>query len=89
MENLRREIDSIDRELIQLFIKRMKTVGAISEYKKANGLPVFDEKRETEKITRAISGIDEEYRGETEEFIRFLMEISKRRQKKLRGEKDI
>ena len=66
MENLRREIDSTDRELIQLFIKRMKTVGAISEYKKANGLPIFDEKREAEKIARAVSGIDEEFRGETE-----------------------
>ena len=89
MENLRREIDVIDSAMTDLFIKRLETVEKISEYKEKNNLPVFDEKREAEKIKKAAENVREEYKSETEEFIRFLMDISKRRQRRLRGENSI
>lgn len=88
MENLRREIDETDSKMIALFIKRLETVEKISEYKEKNNLPVLDEKREAEKIKKAADSVREEYKSETEEFIKFLMDISKRRQKRLRGEKN-
>ena len=47
---LRREIDSIDDELIRLFVKRMDVCGQVAAYKKANGLPILMSAREQEKL---------------------------------------
>ena len=52
IEDLRNEIDSVDRQIIELFEKRMKIAGEIAEYKKENSLPVFDEKREKEILEK-------------------------------------
>lgn len=84
MENLRHKIDGIDREMTELFIKRLETVEKISEYKIKNGLPVLDEKREAEKIEKVQNSVDKKYMSDTAEFIKFLMDISKRRQEKNR-----
>lgn len=45
-EELRKEIDQIDRELVQLVEKRMKVSTEIAEYKLANNIPVMDAQRE-------------------------------------------
>ena len=47
---LRREIDSIDDELIQLFVKRMDVCAQVADYKKKNNLPVLMPARELEKL---------------------------------------
>lgn len=52
IEKLRNEIDLVDRQIIELFEKRMKIAGEIAEYKKENSLPVFDEKREKEILEK-------------------------------------
>lgn len=48
LKSLRNEIDKVDRELAALFLRRMELVEKISLYKKAQVLPVFDQKREEE-----------------------------------------
>lgn len=50
LNELRVEIDKIDRSLIELVSKRMDIAGEIAEYKKKNGLPILDSKREREKL---------------------------------------
>lgn len=47
---LRQEIDRLDEQLTQLFLQRMEICREVGEYKKANGLPVLDEKRERELL---------------------------------------
>ena len=47
---LRREIDSIDDELIQLFVKRMDVCAQVADYKKKNNLPILMPARELEKL---------------------------------------
>ena len=53
LDALRREIDNVDKELIALFTKRMDICAKIGDYKKENGLPVYDKAREN----RALEGM--------------------------------
>ncbi len=46
----RDEINTIDTKLVELFTKRMEIAGDIAAYKKEQGLPVLDVKREREKL---------------------------------------
>ena len=46
LKKARQEIDKIDREMAELFCRRMQVVEEISDYKMAHGLPVTDHERE-------------------------------------------
>ena len=50
LTSLRCEIDSIDDELIRLFVKRMAVCAQVADYKKANNLPILMPARELEKL---------------------------------------
>ncbi len=52
--DIRDEINNIDKQMIDLFIKRMETVKKVLIYKKENNLPILDEKRELELIEKNI-----------------------------------
>lgn len=46
LEEARKEINEIDRQLVALFEARMRAVVEVASYKKENNLPIFDEARE-------------------------------------------
>lgn len=46
LEHCRQQLDDIDRQLVQLFCRRMELAGEIAEYKRAHGLPILDSGRE-------------------------------------------
>lgn len=50
---IRKEIDLIDEQIIALLNKRFQTAVEIGEFKKANGMPITDEKRE-EKVLQSV-----------------------------------
>ena len=50
LDELRKQIDRTDQMLLTSFVTRMRICADIGKYKKKNGLPVFDEAREREKI---------------------------------------
>lgn len=52
LNNIRKNIDSIDDKILGLFLERMKLCGDVAEYKRANNMPVFQGKRETEILNR-------------------------------------
>lgn len=80
-EELRKEIDKIDRQLVQLFEKRMKVSTEIAEYKLANNVPVLDSQREITVINKNISYLnDRTLDTYISEFSKHLMELSRRRQ---------
>ena len=54
-DELRSEIDRIDREMIKLFEQRMKITAEIAEYKRANNIPVLDRAREDKVIEKNVS----------------------------------
>ena len=45
LENLRKEIDVIDNEIVKLFAKRFEVVKQIGVFKKENKIDVVDDKR--------------------------------------------
>lgn len=53
LEELRREIDEIDRQLISLLARRMGLAGEIARIKEERGKPLRDEGREGEVVERA------------------------------------
>lgn len=56
LEELRLRIDAIDKSIIENVTERMKIAGDIARYKKENGLPILDSKRERDKLS-AISDL--------------------------------
>lgn len=71
IEVLREKIDRIDRELLGLFQERMDVVGEIGAYKRAEGLPILDRKREREKLEE-IGGM---VTSEKEPYARILYDL--------------
>lgn len=81
INNIRREIDLIDEELVRLFERRLELALKVSEYKKENSLPIFDSNRETEVINKAKSRLhNPQFEDYVEEFFTDIMEISKKLQ---------
>ncbi len=53
---LRERLDSIDKEIVSLFEERMDLCEKVGEFKLETGKPVFDKKREMEKL-EAVEGL--------------------------------
>lgn len=87
MEDLtryRNEIDDIDKELIQLFEKRMNTVLEIAKHKMKNNTTIFQKDREEKVLSKAVDNLDNKvYSQETIQFFNSIMEISRGLQKRL------
>ncbi len=52
LTTLRDEISTLDREILQLLARRMELSSQIAQYKKENGLPIYDPIREQELLKR-------------------------------------
>ena len=84
LENLRERIDTIDKELIALFEERMNVVNDIAEYKIKNNLPILNQNREDIVISKVKSTVkNKEYTDSAIDFIKDIMEISKKFQQNL------
>jgi chorismate mutase/prephenate dehydratase len=68
LKELREEIDGIDRELVELFKKRMSVSAAVAEYKRQNGMAVLDASRERALLSKISELSGEEF----EEYSRIL-----------------
>jgi monofunctional chorismate mutase len=78
LELLRGEIDTIDTEMIELFKRRLDTAGRIAEYKKENGLPVADEKREMKVLEKIAEKAGAEYAEYAQELYRTMFRICRK-----------
>ncbi len=52
LQEIRKELDAIDSQIIDLFSRRMRLVKDVAEYKKEHGLPVLDAAREETILNR-------------------------------------
>jgi len=52
LQTLRGEIDAVDTQLTDLFVRRMKLCGQVAEYKKENGMAVVHQDRERAILSR-------------------------------------
>ena len=78
LSECRKEIDKIDKELVELFERRMNVAIKVAEYKIENNLPILNEAREAEVIEKNINRLNnKEYSKLTEKFFTNLMELSR------------
>ena len=59
LEQLRDGIDKIDRELLPMFIERMRLCGQVGEYKKRTDMPVLDSGREKQLLENKLNLIED------------------------------
>ena len=84
-EEYRKKIDEIDAEILKLFTERMNVAGNIGEYKKENNIPVYDARREEEKLRSIIDAAPEEYRDYASALYSLMMDLSKSYQYRVIG----
>ena len=81
LDELRKEIDAVDAEIVKLFEKRMEISEHIAEYKQRTGTPVQDQAREKEKILKVQSLTHTEFnRNHIGELYTVLMALSRKLQ---------
>ncbi len=79
---LRCEIDEIDKEMVRLFARRMEISKDVANYKKENGLPIYDPQRERALLLKVAELAGEEYGEYTKVLYSQIMELSKSVQQK-------
>ena len=78
LQKYRNEIDNIDKQITELFEKRMDISKEIAICKKEQEIGILNAKREEEVIQKNISNLkNKEYRFVLEGFFRNLMNLSK------------
>ena len=90
LKEIRAEIDSVDKELVSLYEKRMALTEQVADYKLSTGKKVFDKAREEEKLEKVTSMVDDPFlRRGTRELFEHLMSMSRKRQYQKLAEKGI
>lgn len=83
LQNLRNEIDEIDKQLVELFEKRMETVLKVAQYKKENNIPILNKSREDEVIEKNVKYLKNKgFKRAEAEFLKSVMTISRKAQAK-------
>ena len=80
LKELREQIDSIDRQMVELYLERMDRVLQIGAWKREQGLPVLDTERERELLNRVGDLAGEKYASEVRALFSMLMARSRSRQ---------
>ena len=83
LEQARLVIDDVDRQMAELFERRMGAVAAVAVYKMERGLPVLDSERERRVIERNASRVSDEIRPYYTQFLEQAMAVSRQYQHRL------
>ncbi len=84
IKHAREIIGAIDKQMAELFERRMDAAREVAQYKKEHGLPILDENRERELIDKNSSLIqNEEYKSYYVSFLKKNMSLSKKLQHRL------
>ena len=77
INKLREEINEIDRDMVDLFKKRMQVAASVAEYKKERGLPVLDAARERTLLGRISDMAGEELDGYARTLYHTMLDVSR------------
>ena len=86
LQSLRRGIDAIDRQLVELFKQRMDVTHRVGEYKRANSIPVLDQERERQVLQNKGELAGEALRPAVITLFQTVMALSRRQQRDLMGQ---
>ena len=84
LDSMRDAIDEIDRQIVQLFERRMNVTEQVGRFKQANHMPVLDNLRQKEVLaSKAALLRDPDYRADVTMLYETIMGISRRQQRKI------
>lgn len=85
---LRKQIDEIDRQIVELYEKRMDVCSQVADYKIETGKKVFDKERESEKLRSLKALTKNEFNSHgIQELFEQIMSMSRKLQYKKLSEK--
>lgn len=85
LDALRLEINDINDQMLELFLRRMEICGDIATYKKAEGLPIYHRDREREILAKVEENAGEDMELYAHRFFANMMELSRSYQNSLTG----
>ena len=78
LDEARRIINEVDAQMAELFVKRMRAAELVYAYKKENGLPILDRKREDAVVERNAALVEDDVlKGYYMDFLKNTMAISR------------
>lgn len=78
LDEIRKNIDTIDKQLVALYELRLEAVNSVAEYKKTNHVPVLAQNRENVVLENAEKNVaDKKYAKAARDFMQIIMDISK------------
>ena len=81
LEEIRKDIDNVDSEILRLYEERLSLADEVAEYKRANDRPILDAKREREKLDKIASRYTDPFMQQAaEELFVQLMSLSRKKQ---------
>ncbi len=81
LQSLRRQIDQIDRQMVDLFCQRMDVTRRVGRYKAEHNLPVLDQERERQVLLDKGDLAGEELRPAVTTLFQTIMALSRRQQR--------
>ena len=90
LNKIRDDIDITDKQIVELFEKRMKLCESVAEYKIANGKEVLDVTREKQKIEKVVGLAGNDFNKKSvEELFKQIMAMSRKMQYQILSNHDI
>ena len=86
LKDIRDQIDSIDDELVKLFVKRMNLSAQVADYKKANNLPIYVPARERDILQDVAQKAGPEMANYARVLYSMIFELSRSYQSKRNSE---
>ena len=84
LSDIRVDIDAIDRQIVDLFEKRMVLTTQVAEYKISTGKAVFDKSREVSKLSAVADLAHSDFNSHgVRELFEHIMSVSRKRQYQL------
>lgn len=83
LDDAREEINRIDSEMARLFVRRMRAVALVAEYKRSEGMAVYDPERERQVIERNAAALPEDMREYYAAYQNGVMSVSRMYQERL------
>ena len=85
IQELRKEIDGIDSELVALFRRRMNVSAQVAAFKKETGKPILDPERERQLLTKVSELAGEDMESQTRILYNLILSLSRSYQGHLLG----
>jgi chorismate mutase/prephenate dehydratase len=85
LQDIRKELDNIDDQLVALFARRMELSGEVAAYKKAHDMPVLDASREREKLQDIAGKTPEALQEYALSLYSLIFELSRSHQNRILG----